>query len=347
MNKKLDVATIYDVAKRAKVSKTTVSRVLNGEASVSQQTRAQVKKAMKALHYMPNKAARNLASKSEMRIGLLYNNPSVAYFSELLIGALDGCGRRGVQLVVDKCEVSDPAAARKAIDALVQSGIGGMLLTAPISSSLDIIRALHRKGVMSVAVATGRPRTDITCVGIDDYAAAREMTAYLIAQGHRSIGFVKGHPGHSSSLRRYDGFRAAMREAGLSISPSLIAQGENSYRSGLFAGEEILSRSPRPTAIFASNDDMASAVMSVAHRSGLTIPQDLSVVGFDDTIAGSIWPALTTIRQPIFDIGAKAIDVLVQDIHALRAGTTPKVQCHLIPHSLIIRESVRKIEPAD
>lgn len=337
-------ATIYDVARTAGVSKTTVSRVVNGEQSVSPKTRAQVNKAIKVLHYMPNRAARNLASQTEMRLGLLYNNPSVAYFSELLIGALEGCGRHGVQLVVDKCEVGNPAAARRAIGNLVKGGISGMILTAPLSQSAELIRKLTKAGIAVVGVATGRFRSDVSCVGIDDFVAAYEMTKYLLAQGHRHIGFVKGHPGHTSSKQRYLGFRAAMKDVKIDVPASFVVHGYNSYRSGLEAGEALLTQHPAPTAVFAGNDDMASAILSVAHRNGLSVPQDISVVGFDDTIAGSVWPELTTIRQPISEIGSRAIDVLVQSISVLRSGEKPKPENHLIAHTLIVRESVAPLK---
>lgn len=330
-------ATIYDVARAAGVSKTTVSRVVNDDAAVSPETREQVQKAIRSLRYTPNKAARSLASQAEARIGLLYNNPSVAYFSELLIGALESSSRHGVQLVVDKCEIGNPTAARKAIQSMVSGGINGMLLTAPLSESTALIKNLSKSGIAIVAVATGRFRSDVCCVGIDDFAAAHEMTTYLVGLGHRHIGFVKGHPGHTSSKQRYLGFCAALHEAGIDLMPELVVQGYNSYRSGLTAGETLLDACP--TAIFAGNDDMASGVLSAAHRRGLVVPQDLSVVGFDDTIAGSVWPELTTVRQPISEIGARAIDVLIRDIGITRTGGHITQENILIPHSLITRES--------
>ncbi|MDE2112566.1 MAG: LacI family DNA-binding transcriptional regulator [Alphaproteobacteria bacterium] len=338
-NKKQNVATIYDVARYARVSKTTVSRVLNGSPNVDDNTRAAVLRAVNELQFRPNKAARSLASAAEFRIGLLYNNPSVAYFSELLIGALDSSSRNGSQLVVDKCEISDPKAACAAVRNFVKGGITGMMLTAPVSESSELISELTAAGVAVVALATGGFRGEVTCVGIDDYGAAFEMTNYLLNLGHRRIGFIKGHPSHTSSAKRFQGFEAALREAKHDVERPIVAQGLNSYRSGLEAGEKILSAKTIPTAIFATNDDMASAVMSVAHRKGLNVPTDLSVVGFDDTIAGSVWPQLTTIRQPIHDIAATAIDIIVQNMRALRSGKRPKPRNHLIAHSLIERES--------
>lgn len=332
-------ATIYDVADHAGVSKTTVSRVLNGEANVRQATRAIVLKAVKELQFLPNRAARSLASQAEARVGLLYNNPSVAYFSEFLMGALDGSGRNGAQLVVDKCEIGNPQAACDAVRKLVKGGLDGMVLTAPLSESTELIEELTQAGISIVGVATGHFRGNLTCVGIDDFKAAYEMTNYLLGLGHRRIGFVKGHPSHTSSIQRALGFEAALRDTPCKIEKPMIAQGYYSYRSGLEAGERLLSDRKIPTAIFASNDDMASGVMAVAHRKGLDVPRDISIVGFDDTIAGAVWPELTTIRQPISDIAATAIDVIVRNIHSLRSGEKAKPVNCLVPHTLIERES--------
>jgi LacI family transcriptional regulator len=337
--KKPGAATIYDVAKRVGVSPMTVSRVVNADARVKPDTRAAVQKAMRELQFRPNKAARSLAGKTEIRVGLLYNNPSTAYFTELLMGGLDGSGRNGAQLVVDKCKIGDPEAAAAAVRKLVNGGINGMVLTAPLSEDSVLIEELKVQGISMVAVAPGSFRGEVTCVGIDDVRAAYEMTKYLVSLGHRRLGFVKGHPTHSSSKLRLLGFETAVRDLGSEIEKPRIAQGKYSYRSGMEAGEELLSGKQIPTAIFASNDDMASGVLSVAHRRGLEVPRDLSVVGFDDTIAGSLWPALTTIRQPIFDIASKAVDVIVQNLREMRAGRNPKSVNNVVPHLLVVRES--------
>jgi Transcriptional regulators len=338
--KRTSAATIYDVAKRVGVSPMTVSRVVNGESNVREATRAAVQKAMKELQFRPNKAARSLAGAKEIRIGLLYNNPSVAYFTALLLGALDGSGRNGAQLVVDKCDVGDPAAATAAVRNLVKGGVNGIMLTAPLSERSDLITELKNNDIAIAGMATGSFTGEITCVGIDDFKAAYEMTHYLIRLGHSRIGFIAGHPSQSSSKQRRAGFEAAMRDAGPKVEKPRIAQGFYSYRSGLEAAEELLSGAkPAPTAIFASNDDMASGAMSLAHRKGLDVPRDVSIVGFDDTIAGSLWPALTTIRQPISEIATRAVEFLVQQIRDQRAERDSEIQNHLVPHLLVERES--------
>jgi LacI family transcriptional regulator len=337
--KRTSAATIYDVARRVGVSPMTVSRVVNGESNVREATRAAVQKAMRELQFRPNKAARSLAGATEIRIGLIYNNPSVAYFTEFLMGALEGAGHNGAQLVVDKSKIGDPAAALAAVHTLVKGGINGLILTAPMSESAELIAELKGLGIAIVGIATGSFTGDITCVGIDDFRASYDMTKYLIGLGHKRIGFIKGHPSHSSSRLRFAGFEAAIRDAGAKVEKPRVAQGYYSYRSGMMAAEELLSGKTLPTAIFASNDDMASGVMSVAHRKGLDVPKDLSVVGIDDTSASSLWPALTTVRQPIFDIASTAVEGLTQTLNDLRAGRVSECHNTVFPHVLVERES--------
>jgi LacI family transcriptional regulator len=171
-------------------------------------------------------------------------------------------------------------------------------------------------------VSSAQPAADLLAVGIDDFKAAYEMTRHLLSLGHRRIGFIVGDPKQQSSERRLHGFHEAMRGAGLDVDKArMVAQGHFSYRSGLDAAEQLLSQSDRPTAVFASNDDMAAATVAVAHRMGLDVPSDLTVVGFDDApLATTIWPELTTVRQPIFEMSALAVDLLVEALRARRSG---------------------------
>jgi LacI family transcriptional regulator len=192
-----------------------------------------------------------------------------------------------------------------------------------------------------VALATGRAREDVSCVRIDDFHAAREMTAHLISQGHTRIAFIKGQPTQTASGQRLDGFQAAMNEAELEVDPALVIQGFFTYKSGLEATEKLLARKRIPTAIFASNDDMAAAAISVAHRRGLDVPRDISVVGFDDTpIATTVWPELTTIRQPIAAMAEAAINLLLHKIRRPKDRHIHQPVDQLVPYVLVKRDSV-------
>jgi LacI family transcriptional regulator len=332
-------ATIYDIAARTGVSKSTVSRVLTNNKRVDPATRTLVLEAMRDLGFSPSAAARILSTRSEARIGLVYSNPSVAYFAELLMGALEGSSRNGAHLVVDRCEAVDPEVAYESVRNLVRDGIAGMILPTPLSEHGELIRELTEKGIAVVGVGTSGVRNDVTCVDVDDYTAAHEMTKYLLGLGHRDIGFVKGHPALPSSKNRILGVKAAVKDAGDRAARLVFVQGYNTYRSGIDAADRILSKGSKVTAIFASNDDMAAGVMSMVHRKGLDVPRDVSVVGFDDTIAGIVWPELTTIRQPISEIGATAIDLIIENIRLIRAGSKPNIQNRVIQHTLIVRES--------
>ena len=333
-----DAPRIEDVAKRAGVSPMTVSRVINGANHVRPAARDAVNEAIAALKYAPNRAARSLAGGGQIRLGLLYSNPSAAYLSEFLVGSLDQASRSDIQLVVEKCDRGKGEVARARH--LIASGVDGILLPPPLCDSQALIDLLAAEKVTAVAVATGRPADGISAVSIDDFAAARAMTQHILAQGHRRIGFIIGNPDQTASAQRVEGYKAALAEAGIAIDDTLIEQGLFTYRSGLEATERLLDLPKPPTAIFASNDDMAAAAVAVAHRRGLDVPGDLSVCGFDDTtLATAIWPELTNVRQPIAAMSRAAVEMLVAEINARRQGNTPEPRRLVLDFALIERES--------
>lgn len=339
MRRKGQAVTIDSVATRAKVSPMTVSRVVNGQGNVRETTRERVLCAVRELGYTPNLAARSLAAARGTRIALIYTNPSAAYLRELLVGALHGAARAGAQLVVDTWDGFDAEAERKAARALATS-VAGAILPPPLCESQTVLAALAAAGVPAVAIASGRGRPGISHVRIDDFRAGKEITEYLIAAGHTRIGYIKGHPNQSTSLRRFEGFRAALREAGIPFDPALVKTGYFTYRSGLKAAEKLLALRRPPTAIFASNDDMAAAVVSVAHRHRFDVPRDLSVVGFDDTSAATtVWPELTTIRQPVAAMADSAVDIILRHIRR-KEGDAKTVVDQIVQHQLIKRDSV-------
>jgi LacI family transcriptional regulator len=332
--------TIEHVARAAGVSAMTVSRVVNRGKNVRESTRAAVLEAIAKLNYSPNTAARNLAAGEATHIGMLYANPSAAYLSQFLIGALHAARRAGCHLVIESCESEDSDAQTEATRRFASSDVEGVVLPPPLSESQPIIDELGAMGIPVVTVAMGTPRDDSLNVRIDDYSAAAEMTRYLIGLGHERIGFIKGHPNHIASHDRARGFAAALREAGLDPDAAPIEQGYFTYRSGLAAAERLLDRPNPPTAIFASNDDMAAAAVGLAHRRGLLVPNDVSVVGFDDTsLATTLWPELTTVRQPISAMAESAVDLLLADLRGRRSGGPRGFVERVLEHELVIRKS--------
>ena len=339
LRRKSNAVTIDAVAAYAKVSPMTVSRVVNGRGTVREATRERVERAVRELGYTPNLAASSLAAAHGTRIALIYTNPSAAYLRELLVGALRGASRTAAQIVIDSWDGFDAEAERKAARALAKS-VSGAILPPPLCESRSVLAEFAEAGVPVVAIAAGRADNDISHVRIDDFRASHEIAAHLIAQRHRRIGFIMGHPNQTASARRFDGFRAALAEAGIEFDRALVQQGYFTYRSGLKAAGKLLALRHPPTAIFASNDDMASAAISVAHRRGLHVPRDLSVVGFDDTSAATtVWPELTTVRQPVAAMGDAAVDILLRDIRR-RDRDTRMVVDHVMAHQLVKRDSV-------
>ncbi|MDX3886327.1 MAG: LacI family DNA-binding transcriptional regulator [Sphingomonas sp.] len=330
--------TIADVAREAGVSPMTVSRVINGEKNVREATREAVNAAIAALNYAPNPAARSLAGADQIRIGLLYSNPSSAYLSEFLVGGLDQASRRNVQLVVEKCDLDRHEV--EVAQRLVASGIDGIILPPPLCDSQAVLKVLADAGTPAVAVATGRVADNVSAVSIDDFEAAFAMTRHIVSLGHRRVGFIIGNPNQTASGRRLEGYRAALEAAGLPLADELITQGLFTYRSGLDAAERLLELAEPPSAIFASNDDMAAATVAVAHRRGLDVPGDLTVCGFDDTaLATTIWPELTTIHQPITDMSRAAVELLVDEIKRRRGGEGETHRRMLLDFTLVRRQS--------
>lgn len=329
--------TLRDVAKHAGVSSMTVSRVINGATTVREETRRLVTDAIRAVGYSPNEAARRLAGAQHLHIAMLYAQAS-AYIAEFLFGGLEQARKHNAQFIVEKCE--DPANAIDEIERILADGADGFLIAPPLADNPDVLDYLEANDIPVVVVTSSRVRDSICSVGIDAYKAAREMTRHLIALGHRNIGFIAGHPRHATSTHRLEGFRDALAEAGIRGTEGQIAQGYFTYRSGLDAAEDLLATEHRPTAIFASNDDMAAATAAIAHRLGLDVPADLSIVGFDDTpLATAIWPQLTTIHVPIAELTRAAADLLVERIRAQANDEEHAAEHIVLDFTLVRRQS--------
>jgi LacI family transcriptional regulator len=331
-------ATISDVAEAAGVSIKTVSRVFNDEPNVREETRQRVLQAVSHLDYHPNIAARSLAGRKSFLVGLLYDNPCPGYIVGLQDGSLDRLRGDKWRLLVIPCEESAQLGGR--VVSLVRSaGVGGVILTSPICDNPEILNELLAARIPMVRIApadTVGVGTLTPSVGMDDCTAAAELIGHLIDLGHRRIAIIRGDPTHSSTTERMRGFRQALDTAGIAFDESLVAQGQYTFETGLIAARELLDRPDRPTAIFAQNDDMAAGAIVAAGERGISVPHDLSVVGFDDSqIASSVWPRITTIRQPIRTMAEAATDALV----ALMEGSAGPPQHRTMPYELIVRGS--------
>lgn len=329
--------TVHDIARDAGVSSMTVSRVVNGNIGVSEDLRERVNASIRKLDYVPNLAAR-AARSGARRVGILFSNPGSSNLGEFLMGAFRESGNNGCQLLIEPTLAH--ATEIDALKKLIGAGIDGVILPPPLCDSIAALELVSRAGIPALSFATAEPRLHASAVLIDDFEASRAMTRYLIELGHSRIAFVSGDPRHSPAVRREEGFRVAMAEAGLAVRPDWMAQGHFTYRSGLEVGRALLGGSDRPSAIVSGNDDMAAAIMAVAHGLDLKIPGDVSITGFDDTpIAMTIWPELTTIRQPIAEMAATAVAMVVEAIKHRRRGDEPAAQHHVAKFTLMERAS--------
>ena len=330
-------ATITDVAKQAGVSMKTVSRVLNNEPNVAVKTREKVMAVAKELRYSPNLAARGLASSKSYLIAMMFGSSSPNYLANLQAGAIEACRENGYHLVVEAFDMTSSHISDDFERRLERLPVDGIILTAPFSDSPEIFKILKRLNIDFVPVAPSYEIEGVSCVKMDNVQAAREMTEYLIGLGHKDIGFIKGPPRHSSSGQRYKGFEQALLAHDINVNPSWLAQGDFSFKSGVDAATKILKGKRKPSAIFASNDDMAAGVVSVASRQGLSVPDQLSVTGFDDTpLARILWPQLTTIKQPIYEMGYRAAELLI-----IPPGSDEESKSYCMIHDLIIRDSTK------
>ncbi len=295
----------------------------------------------KKLNYSPNTAARSLAAGEATHIGMLYANPSAAYLSQFLIGALHAARRAGCHLVIESCESEDADEQAEVTRRFATSDVEGVVLPPPLSESQPIIAELAAIGIPVVTVAMGTPQEDSLNVRIDDFAAAAEMTRYLLSLGHRGIGFIKGHPNHIASHDRARGFRGGL--ARIWRRPGRSADG-----AGLFH-LSLRPRRQRAAAVATEAADARSSPATTTWRrrrsasrtaAGLTVPGDLSVVGFDDTsLATTVWPELTTVKQPISAMAEAALELLLADLRGRRSGRRRHFAERVLEHELIVRES--------
>jgi len=329
--------TLADVAKLAGVSSMTVSRVINRDSNVRAKTREKVEHAIRELNYAPNIAARSLAGGRVRRICLLYGNPSSAYLGELLLGALEAASDVGSHLIVER---TSPDMDASSLESRFERDWDGIIVPPPMSDIPGIRKLVERHQFPAAFISSATEPGRANEVRIDDRQAAFDMTHYLTLKGHKRIGFIKGNSNQTVSAERFSGYQAAIHAAGLILDDKLIAQGDFSYRSGEQAAMEILAQNARPSAIFASNDDMAAGALAAAARLGLSVPQDLSVVGFDDSpIASTVWPKLTTMAQPVGQLAACAVELVLK---ANGSVHTPYSTC-ILEHKLVERGSVRQV----
>jgi LacI family transcriptional regulator len=331
------VATIKEVSRLARVSPATVSRVLNGTTPVAPPTRERVLEAIAALEYTPNAFARGLATNRSGGIGLTVNEVSSPYFGAFVAGVEGVARESGIHLMVSS-GFADAESERSSIEFLLGRRCDGLVVQAEGLSDEELIELVQR-GPAPVVVF-GRSITEIehSCVVMDNERGGAVAAEHLIAHGHRRIAHVTGPLSFPDARDRLHGYRRVMEAAGIGYDERYVVESTFLEEGGARAVARLLDRVPDLTAIFFANDQMAAGGMRTLRESGRDVPHDVSVIGYDDVfLAQYLTPTLTTIRQPLVDMGRAAAHLLLA-----RLGHDGREVVHRFDPELVVRQSVAR-----
>ncbi len=309
---RIETPTINDVARLAGVSKKTVSRVINASPLLTPETRARVQKVIDELGYVPNPQARALALRRNFLIGLIHDNPNAQMVLGVQEGILEAIRSTPYALVVRPVDRGSATMIEDVRTFIEQQRLSGVLFLPPISEREELAAICRELGCGFVRMGSALLDSPAHSVASNDREAVEGAVTYLIDQGHRAIGLITGPSGFRSAAERQAGFEAAMAKAGIVHPVTMRASGDYRFESGRAAAERLLDTHPQPTAIFASNDEMAAGALHAARERGMRVPDDLSILGFDDTaISAHIWPPLSTVRWPIVSMARAAAMKLI------------------------------------
>jgi LacI family transcriptional regulator len=327
------MATIRDVARAAGVSVATVSRVLNNHASVRTETRTRVTAAAHELDYTPNEVARSLITSRTHALGVLLPDLYGEFFSEVLRGVDLRARRDGFHLLVS----SSHANGEDLVGALrsMRGRIDGLIVMAPDVDTAELLTAAGT-GFPLVLLDPGPRALGCDSISIDNMAGAEAAVDHLLALGHRLVATITGPEHNADAQQRLAGYRRALEARGIIPDPALVAIGDFTEPSGYAAVARLLELRPRPTAIFAANDNMAIGAMSALAQAGLRVPEDMAIVGFDDiAMARYLNPPLTTVNVDLLDLGARAVQRLIDT----KNGASTRRRHEVTPATLVVRRS--------
>lgn len=328
-------ATIKDVAAKAGVSISTVSKVISGNYPVSEKTRKKVLKVIKELNYQPNLTARSLVLKKTHTIGVVLPDIHGEFFSEIIKG-IDKKAREFGYHVLLTSSHSDLKELDEVLISLLNGRVDGLIIMNPTLKSVYVESRLLRKVPLVLLNCCGEIQ-NADVILIDNYAGAYNLTKHLIKHGHKKIAVITGPSDNLDSIERLRGYKDALRESGIEPSPELEFQGDFTESSGYEIMKTILSLPDKPTAVFALNDDMAIGAIQYSKKAGIRIPSDIAIAGFDDIpMASYIHPSLTSVHVPIDRAGILAAEKLFERIEK---GSQAKFTKVVLETTLVVRES--------
>lgn len=312
------MANIKDVALHASVSVTTVSHVVNGTRFVSEVARQRVEAAVRELGYVPSAVARSLKHNTTRTFGMVIPNNSNPYFAEIIQGVEARCFAAGYNVILCNSN-DDPERQAAYLRVLAEKRIDGLIFV--VTGSDAVVRATLG-GINTPLVLLDREVSGVSCdlVEVNHVLGSQMATRHLLELGHPRVACISGPPGLSPSSQRRAGWKDALEKAGVERKESDLARGDFTARGGYLAMQTLLKRRPRPTAVFACNDLMAFGALTAAREASIAVPQQLSIVGFDDIeLAAFSAPPLTTVAQPKLEIGTLAAELLLERVSASRS----------------------------
>jgi LacI family transcriptional regulator len=334
------MVTIKDVAREAKMSVATVSRVLNGSGPVSEDTRLLIHEVAGRMRYVPHSGARSLITSKTQTLGVLLPDLYGEFFSEVIRGMDDTAQRNGFHLLISRAY-----ADRHGIETAIRAMRGRVDGVVAMSPDLDAESLLNLPSTIPIVLLCSVSRgNEIDSITIQNFRGAKEMATHLLALGHKRIAIIKGSARNHDAAERLRGYRMALREAGITPDPLLERDGNFTEAAGYSATLELLALKKRPTAIFAANDSMAIGAMSALRESGIPVPEEMAVAGFDDIpLARYMDPPLSSVHVPICELGAKAVTLL---LHGITHKNDHARRRERVSTKLVIRRSTGG-EPAE
>lgn len=327
------MVTIKDVARQANVSVATVSRVFSGADAVREETSRRIRDVAAALHYMPHGGARSLITRKTHTLGVLLPDLYGEFFSELLRGIDLAARRSGYHVLVSR-SYEERREIEEAMRAMRGRVDGALLMLREVDASLLRNVPSNLPVVLLCSAMKGGQTSSVT---IDNFRGARDMVRHLLSLGHRRVAIIRGADGNYDSAERLRGYRAALRDAGLTPTRALEPRGDFTETGGYVATLDLLAMKPRPTAIFAANDSMAIGALSALRESGVRVPGQMAVAGFDDIpLARYVDPPLSSVRVPIADLGARSVEMLFRAIDSKNGESRQRER---VATELVIRRS--------
>ncbi|MFP7255956.1 catabolite control protein A [Terribacillus goriensis] len=328
--------TIYDVAREANVSMATVSRVVNGNPNVKPATRKKVLSTIEQLGYRPNAVARGLASKRTTTVGAIIPDISSIFFSELARGIEDIATMYKYNMILSNSD-QNPDKELTLFNSMLEKQVDGIVFMGGKISD-ELLQQFDKSPVPIVIAATGQGTGEIPNVAIDYEQAAYEATKLLVDHNHKHPAFVAGTAEAETNNQKYKGYLRAVTENNGEVKQEYIVKANNTYNSGLEAAKQLADLADRPSAVFVSSDEMALGVIHGFQDNGLRVPEDIEVVGYDNTrLATMVRPTLSTVVQPTYDIGAVAMRLLTKLMNKEEVSEKNVI----LPHRIIERNSTK------